>query len=60
MLKSESFDIYKNTTTLTIVMLGHSEIDIEISDIGMKNTGSNNCREILENDRNTNSMLAII
>ena len=41
-------------------MLGHSEINTEVSDIGVKTIKFNDCRELLENDRNINSILAII
>jgi len=30
-----------------IVILGHSEIDKEVSDAGMETIESNNCREVL-------------
>ena len=60
MLKPGSFDMCKNITALIIVMLGHSEINTEVSDIGVKTIKFNDCRELLENDRNINSILAII
>jgi len=41
-----------------IVMLDHSEIDIEVSDAGMETADFNNCREMSRDDRDINSMLA--
>jgi len=43
-----------------IVMLGHSEIDIEVSDIGIETMESSDCREVSEDDRDTSSVLAIM
>ena len=39
-------------------MLGHSELDTEVLDTGMETMESNDCREILRNDGDTNDMLA--
>ena len=47
-----------NNTTLMIVMLDHSEIDIEISNTGMKTVESDNCREVSGDNRDANSILA--
>ena len=47
-----------NATALITVMLDCSEVNTEISDAGMKTVESNNCREILEDNGNTNSTLA--
>ena len=44
-----------------IAMLGHSEINMEVSDAGMEAVESNDCREVSRNDgddRDANSMLA--
>jgi len=49
-----------NTAALIIVMLEHSEIDMKISSVGMKTIESDNCREMLGDDRDTNRMLATI
>ena len=43
-----------------IVMLDYLELDIEVSDVDMETTESNDCKELLRDDRNANSMLAII
>ena len=48
----------KNTTALMIVMLGHSELDTEVSDAGMEAVESNDCKEVLGNNRDTNGVLA--
>jgi len=50
----------KNTTALIIVMLGHSEINTEVLDICVETIKFNDWRELLENDRNINGILAII
>ena len=47
-----------NATALITVMLDCSEVNTEISDAGMKTVESNNCREMLEDNGNTNSTLA--
>ena len=60
MLKPKSFDACKNAVVLMIVMLGHSELDMEISDAGMGITESDDCREMSRKNRDTNSMLAIM
>jgi len=39
-------------------MLGHSEIDTEISDAGMEIVESNDCREVSRDDRDANGVLA--
>ena len=41
-----------------ITMLDHLEIDMKISDAGMKTVESNDCREISRDARDTNNMLA--
>ena len=43
-----------------IVMLGHLELDIKVSDIGMKSMKSNDCRGLSRDNRNANSMLATV
>jgi len=43
-----------------IAMLGHSEIDIEVSDVGMETMESSDCREVSEDDRDTSSVLVIM
>jgi len=41
-------------------MLGHSEIDIEISDASIETTESNNYRRVSRDDENTNDILAMM
>ena len=59
LLKPRSFDACKNAAVPIIVMLGHSKVDIEVSDADMETMKSNDCRGVLENDGDTNSILAI-
>ena len=60
MLDSGNFDICRNAAVLIIIMLGHSKIDIEVSDIGIETIEINNCRELLKDNKNTNGILATI
>ena len=60
MLKPESFDVCKKATVPIIVMLGHSEIDIKILDVSMETMEFNDYREISEDNRDINKMLAIM
>ena len=41
-----------------IVMLGHSELDTEVSDAGIETTESNDCREVSKKNRDANGVLA--
>ena len=41
-----------------IVMLGHLELDTEISDAGMETTESNDCRGVFKKNRDANGVLA--
>jgi len=43
-----------------IAMLSHSELDIEVSDVGMETMESNNCKGMSRSDRDTNGILAIM
>jgi len=60
LLKPGSFDACKNTATPMITMLGHSEMNTEVLDAGMKTTESNDYREVSKNDGDANSVLATI
>jgi len=55
-----SFDACKNAAALIIVMLDHSELDMEVSDAGMETVESDDCREMSKKDRDTNSVLAVM
>ena len=57
--KPRSFDAHKNATVLMIAMLGHSELDMEVSDASMETTESNDCRGVSKKDRDANGILAM-
>ena len=48
----------KNAVVPMIVMLDHLELDMEVSDAGMENMESNNCRGISKKNGDANDMLA--
>ena len=60
LLKPRSFDAYKNVAVLMIAMLGYLELDIWISDVDMETVESNDCRGILRDDGDANSVLVIM
>jgi len=60
LLKLRSFDVWKNATTPMIAMLGHLELDMEVSDADMETIESNDCREMSRKDGDANGMLAIM
>jgi len=41
-------------------MLGHSELDTEVSDAGMETMESNDCRGVSEKNGDTNGVLAVM
>ena len=53
-----SFDAHKNAAAPMITMLGHPELDTEVSDAGMETTDSNNCRGVFRKNRDVSSVLA--
>jgi len=53
-----SFDACKNTAAPMIAMLGHSELDTEVSDAIMEATESDDCRGVSKKDGDANGMLA--
>ena len=53
-----SFDVHKNAAAPMIVILGHSELDTEVSNAGMETVESNNCRGVSKKDRDVNGVLA--
>ena len=53
-----SFDACKNAAAPMIVMLGCSELDIEVSYAGMETVESDDCREMSKKDRDANGVLA--
>ena len=58
MLESRSFDTYKKAAAPMIVMLGRSELDMEVSDAGMGTVESNDCRVMSGKNRDANGVLA--
>jgi len=56
--KPRSFDGHKNAATPMIAMLGHSELDTEVSDTGMETMESNDCRGVFRKNRDANGVLA--
>ena len=53
-----SFDAHKNTTAPIIAMLGHPELDTEVSDTGIETAESNDCRGVSKKDGDANGVLA--
>jgi len=60
LLKSGSLDIYKNAVVPIMIMLGHSKVNIEVSDTDVKTTESDDYKELSGDDGDTNGVLAII
>ena len=60
LLEPRSFDVYKNAAILMMAILGYSEIYTEISNIDIETIESNDCREMLGDDRDANSVLAMM
>ena len=58
--ESESFDACKNAAAPMIAILGHSELDTEVSDAGMETTESDDCRGESKKDGDANGVLAVI
>ena len=50
----------KNAAAPMIVMLGHSELDTEVSDADMETVKSNDCRGMSKKDRDANGVLAVM
>ena len=59
MLEPGSFDAHKNAVAPMIVMLGYSELNMEISDADMETAESDNCRGVSKKNGDTNSVLAM-
>jgi len=60
LLEPESFDACVNVTALIIAILGCSEVDMEVSDANMKTAESDDCRKMSGNNRDANSVLAMM
>jgi len=56
--KPRSFDVCKNAAAPMIAMLGHLELDTEVSDAGMETMEFDDCRGVFRKDRDANGMLA--
>jgi len=54
-----SFDTCKNAAVPMIAMLGHSELDMEVSDAGMETVKPNDCRGMSKKDGDANGVLAV-
>ena len=57
LLEPGSFDVYKNTAVLMIVILDCSKVDIEVLDADMETMESDGCRGISEANGDANGML---
>ena len=55
-----SFNACKNAAAPMIVMLGRSELDMEVLDTGMETMESDDCRGVFKKDRDTNGVLAVM
>jgi len=55
-----SFDACKNGAVSMIAILGHSELDMEVSNADMETAESNDCREVSKKNGDANGMLAVI
>ena len=55
-----SFDAHKNAAAPIIVMLGCSELDMEVLDAGMETAESDDCRGVSKKNRDANSVLAVM
>ena len=49
----------KNAAAPMIVMLGCSELDMEVLDVGMETMESNDCRGVSKRNGDANDMLAV-
>ena len=58
MWEPRSFDACKNAAAPMIAMLDCSELDMEVSDVGMETVESVDCRGVSRKDGDINGMLA--
>jgi len=54
-----SFDAHKNAAASMIAMLGHLELNTEVSDAGMETAESDDCRGVSKKNGNANGVLAM-
>ena len=52
--------MYKNAAALMIAVLGYLELDIEVLNVGIKTVESDDCRGLSRDDRDANSVLAVM
>jgi len=57
--ESGSFDAHKKAAAPIIVMLGHLELDTEVSDADIETTESNDCRGVSRRNGDANGVLAM-
>ena len=55
-----SIDACKNAAAPMIAMLGHPELDTEVSDAGMETMESDDCRGVSKKDGDANGVLAVM
>jgi len=60
LLKPGSFDACKKAVTSMIAMLDYSEVDTKVSNIDIETIESDNCREMSEDNRDANIVLAMM
>jgi len=53
-----SFDVHKNAAAPMIVILSHSELDMEVSNTGMETAEFNSCRGVFKKNGDANGVLA--
>ena len=58
MWEPRSFDACKNAAAPMIAILGHSELDTEVLNVGIETMESDNCREMSKRDGDANGVLA--
>jgi len=59
-LKLAKAQKYMNAVIPMIAILGYSEVNIKVSDAGIENVKSDDCKEVSGNDRDINGMLAVL
>jgi len=60
LLELRSFDVCKNAAAPIIAMLGHSELDTEVSDADMETVESDECRGMSRKNGDVNGVLAMM
>ena len=58
MWEPRSFDACKNAAAPMIAILGRSELDTEVLNVGIETMESDNCREMSKRDGDANGVLA--